>query len=75
MKNIGDMVGVLKSFAGFSTETSIVKSEPSISGHTLSPTAEALPAFVRASLNKVKEESIMNCFQDVLNIFQKYIEN
>jgi len=66
------MVGVLKSLTNSSTETSIVR--PSSSNHALSPTAEALLAFVRASLNKVKEENLVNCFQDVLNLFQKYIE-
>lgn len=76
VQNIKDMVGVLKSLASSSNiETRIVKSEPLISDHTLSPTAESLLAFVRASLNKVKEEDIMNCFKDVLQIFQKYIES
>lgn len=66
------MVNVLKSLA--KPETPIVVSQLSSSNHALSPTAEALLAFISASLNKVKEENLMNCFQDILNLFQKYIE-
>lgn len=68
------MVGVLKSLADSNKEAPIAQSQSSLSDLILSPTAEALLALVKASLSTVKEENLMYCFHDIINVFQKYAE-